>query len=51
MMIAAANFDVALLFAGLLLVSILGVAFYGISALIEQRVTGWATRKTDLAIA
>ena len=51
MMIAAANFDVALIFAGLLLVSILGVAFYGIAAFIEQRVTGWAHRKTELAIA
>ena len=51
MMIAASNFDVALVFAGLLLVSFLGVAFYSISALIEQKVTGWAHRKTDLAIA
>jgi NitT/TauT family transport system permease protein len=51
MMIAAANFDVALIFAGLLLVSILGVAFYGIAAFIEQRVTGWAHRKTEPAIA
>jgi NitT/TauT family transport system permease protein len=51
MMIAAANFDVALVFAGLLLVSILGVAFYGVSAFIEQRVTGWAHRKTEFAIA
>jgi NitT/TauT family transport system permease protein len=51
MMIAAANFDVALVFAGLLLVSILGVAFYGVSSLIEYRVAGWAHRKTDLAIA
>jgi NitT/TauT family transport system permease protein len=51
MMIAASNFDVALVFAALLLVSVLGIALYAISALIEQKVTGWAHRKTDFAIA
>jgi hypothetical protein len=30
---------------------VLGIALYAISALIEQKVTGWAHRKTDFAIA
>src|SRR5262252_772298 len=50
MMIASANFDVPLVFAGLLLVSIMGVALYAVSALIEQKVTGWANRKTEFAM-
>jgi len=51
MMIASANFDVPLVFAGLLLVSIMGVALYAVAALIEQKVTGWANRKTEFAMA
>jgi NitT/TauT family transport system permease protein len=50
MMIASANFDVPLVFAGLLLISIMGVALYAVSALIEQKVTGWANRKTEFAM-
>jgi NitT/TauT family transport system permease protein len=50
MMIASANFDVPLVFAGLVLISIMGVALYAVAALIEQRVTGWAHRKTEFAI-
>ena len=50
MMIASANFDVPLVFAGLLLISIMGVALYAVSAAIEQKVTGWANRKTEFAI-
>ena len=50
MMIASASFDVPLVFAGLLLISIMGVALYAVSAAIEQKVTGWANRKTEFAI-
>jgi NitT/TauT family transport system permease protein len=50
MMIAAANFDLPLVFAGLFSVSILGIALYAISAFIERRVTGWANRANEFAI-
>jgi NitT/TauT family transport system permease protein len=49
MMIASAAFDVPLVYAGLLILAILGVALYGIFSLIEARVTGWAHRRTDFA--
>jgi NitT/TauT family transport system permease protein len=49
MMMASASFDVPLAFAGLFALAILGIILYAAFALIEQRVCGWATRKTDLA--
>jgi ABC-type nitrate/sulfonate/bicarbonate transport system, permease component len=51
MMIASGNFDVPLVFAGLVILAVLGVALYAISALIEIRLTGWAQRKNDMAMA
>jgi NitT/TauT family transport system permease protein len=51
MMIASSNFNVPLVFAGLFLLAFLGVGLYVIFSLIERRVTGWATRKQDLAVA
>ena len=51
MMIASGNFDVPMVFAGLFLLAAMGVALYAASALVEQRMTGWAQRKTDLAMA
>ena len=50
MMIASAAFDVPLVYAGLLILAILGVALYGIFSLVEARVTGWAHRSTDFAM-
>ena len=47
MMIASGNFDVPLVFAGLFILAAMGVALYVISSLIEQRVTGWATRGNE----
>lgn len=44
MMIASANFDVPLVFAGLLILAVLGVVLYGMFSLVELRVTGWARR-------
>jgi NitT/TauT family transport system permease protein len=44
MMIASANFDMALLFAGLAMISITGVALYGLFSLAETRLTGWSRR-------
>jgi NitT/TauT family transport system permease protein len=49
MMIASANLDVALLFAGLALISITGIALYGLFSFAEVRLTGWATRKSAVA--
>jgi NitT/TauT family transport system permease protein len=51
MMIASGNFDVPMVFAGLFLLAAMGVALYAVSALVEQRMTGWAHRKTDMAMA
>jgi NitT/TauT family transport system permease protein len=49
MMIASSNFNVPLVFAGLFILAGLGVALYVIFSLVEQRVTGWANRKTEFA--
>jgi NitT/TauT family transport system permease protein len=46
MMVASANFDVALLFAGLALISATGIAMYGLFSVAEAHFTGWATRKS-----
>lgn len=45
MMIASSNFDVPLVFAGLLILAALGVGLYAVFSVIEARVTGWATRR------
>jgi NitT/TauT family transport system permease protein len=50
MMIASSNFDVPLVFAGLLILAVLGVALYAVFSLLEARITGWAHRKNDLAM-
>lgn len=49
MMIASSSFNVPLVFAGLFVLGGLGVALYVGFSLIENRVTGWAHRKTDFA--
>nr|WP_246736668.1 ABC transporter permease [Methylobacterium sp. DB0501] len=49
MMIASSSFNVPLVFAGLFVLAGLGVALYLVFSLIEYRVTGWATRRSDLA--
>ena len=50
MMIASSSFDVPLVFAGLIILSALGVALYVIFSFIEVRVTGWARRKDEFAM-
>ena len=47
MMIASSSFDVPLVFAGLFILAILGVALYAGFSLIEGRVTGWAVRSEN----
>lgn len=50
MMIASSSFDVPLVFAGLLVLALLGVGLYAIFSAIEGRVIGWARRKDDFAM-
>jgi NitT/TauT family transport system permease protein len=50
MMTASSNFDVSLVFAGLIVLAALGVALYVVFSVLERRVTGWATRKNDFAV-
>ncbi len=50
MMIASSNFDVPLVFAGLLILAVLGVALYAIFSVVESNITGWAHRKDELAM-
>ena len=50
MMIASSSFDVPLVFAGLLILALMGVALYAIFSLIEARVTGWTRRQDDFAV-
>jgi NitT/TauT family transport system permease protein len=50
MMTASSNFQVSLVFAGLIILAVLGVVLYSFFSFLERRVTGWATRDTDIAI-
>jgi NitT/TauT family transport system permease protein len=50
MMIASSNFDVPLIFAGLLILATLGVSLYVGFSFLEARVTGWARRKDEFAL-
>ena len=50
MMIASSSFDVPLVFAGLIILAVMGVTLYVVFSLIETRVTGWAHRKDEFAI-
>jgi NitT/TauT family transport system permease protein len=50
MMIASSNFDVPLVFAGLLILAIMGVSLYAVFSLLEARLTGWARRKDEFSI-
>ena len=43
-MLASSRFDVPLVFAGLVVTSVMGVSMYALARLVETRVTGWATR-------
>lgn len=45
MIIASGNFDVPMVFAGLVILAVMGVMLYSVSSFIEGRMTGWAQRK------
>jgi len=44
MLDAQASFQVPIVFAGLLVLAVLGILLYAATALIEKRFTGWAFR-------
>ncbi|MGA0090669.1 MAG: ABC transporter permease subunit, partial [Burkholderiaceae bacterium] len=44
MLDAQASFQVQIVFAGLLVLAVLGIILYAFTAIIEQRFTGWAFR-------
>lgn len=46
---ASADFDVPLVFAGLMLLAMMGIVLYAAFAVIEQRTVGWAKRDVDFA--
>ena len=48
MLQAASQFRTALMFAGLIVIAAMGILTYLFFVLIEQKVTGWATRKQDV---
>lgn len=50
MMIASGNFDVPMVFAGLVILAAMGVLLYMVSSWFEQRMTGWANRKQEFAM-
>jgi len=47
---ASANFRIPLVFAGLVVIAVMGVVMYMIFAVIEKRMTGWATRGATFGI-
>src|SRR5205085_9179148 len=47
MLVASSRFEVPLAFAGLLVTSVMGIAMYLVTALVERRMTGWAMRGAD----
>ncbi len=48
MMAASSRFDVPLVFAGLLVIAIMGIVMYELFAVLERRITFWATRAHDI---
>lgn len=45
MLIASSSFNVPLVFAGLMILAIMGITLYAIFSLVERRMVGWALRK------
>jgi NitT/TauT family transport system permease protein len=51
MMIASGNFDVPMVFAGLVLLAVMGIVLYAIASWVEGRMTGWSQRKSEMTMA
>lgn len=49
MMTASSSFNVPLVFSGLFILAAMGIALHVAFSLVEQRLTGWANRKSELA--
>jgi NitT/TauT family transport system permease protein len=47
MLVASSRFQVPLAFAGLVVTGVMGIGMYVVAAMIEKRMTGWATRGLD----
>jgi NitT/TauT family transport system permease protein len=47
MVVGSGNLDVPLVFAGLILLSVMGLAFYVVAAFFEKRMTAWAYRGAE----
>jgi NitT/TauT family transport system permease protein len=47
MIVASSRFEVPLVFAGLLVTAVMGVAMYAVAIAVERRMTGWAMRGMD----
>jgi NitT/TauT family transport system permease protein len=48
MLIASSQFNVSLVFSGLMVLAVMGISLYAIFAFLEGRMTGWATRKSNV---
>jgi NitT/TauT family transport system permease protein len=51
MLQASSQFRVPLMFAGLGVIAIMGIATYVVFAMLESRLTGWATRRQDVPLS
>lgn len=49
MIVASASFNVPLVFAGLIVLAVMGIALHVVFSMIEMRLTGWANRKSEIA--
>jgi NitT/TauT family transport system permease protein len=45
MLIASSSFNVPLVFAGLMILAVMGITLYAIFSVVERRMVGWALRK------
>jgi NitT/TauT family transport system permease protein len=46
---ASSSFRIPLVFAGLVVVAVMGIVLYGAFGAVERRMTGWATRRLDVS--
>ncbi len=51
MLQASSQFRVPLMFAGLTVIALMGIATYVVFAVLEGRMTSWATRRQDAPLA
>jgi len=49
MMSASSSMNMPLVFAGLVVIGVMGVMMYELFALLERRITGWASRGQNAA--